>query len=391
MKRKDRLFVATILALCCAFAGCGLNRKPAGLSNALTAAAATMPSPRAPLVVEVFEISPDAAPQEQLIPAVISSDHTALVLAQRDGVIVGLRAEEGERVAQGQELARLSEDDLRAQLRQAQLDVDRLLIEEQQYAALVKVSRAELAQEEALSKDGLSSQRQLDRSKYKFEESTHELDKARLATRTGQAKVETVKIELEKTVIRAPFSGLITHRYARQGTSIVRGDKLFEVAQTAPLEVRFQVPQSEAGRIRARGVVGLSLPGEDRVIARARISRIDPVADAASNSISCRAEVAGSTGWRIGMAVNVRLAQPPASSLIWIPLPAFPGLTVPRRGSAHQILVREGGHCAARTVTVSEIEGDQVGIRSGLLAGDQVILAPPPELKPGDPVEAKKP
>ena len=205
-----------------------------------------------------------------------------------------------------------------------------------------------------------------------------------------------MKVEIEKTIIRAPFGGLVTHRYASPGTNIVRNDKLFEIAQTSPLEVKFQTPQSEAGRIRAGSVVGLSLPGDDRVIARVRISWMDPVADAASNSVGYRAEVASSAGLWIGMAVNVRLASPSAVPVIWIPLIAFPNRIVPQRGSSQSILVREGlvregARCAIRTVTITEIDGDQAGIGSGLMPGDQVILAPPAELKPGDPIETKKP
>src|SRR5437879_3885614 len=65
----------------------------------------------------------------QLIPAVISNERTAVVLAQREGVLVGLSGQENARVAQGEELARLNDDDLRAQLHQAELEANRITVE----------------------------------------------------------------------------------------------------------------------------------------------------------------------------------------------------------------------------------------------------------------------
>lgn len=388
MKRRNQLLTAGLIGLCFVSTGCNTQPQTAA-QPALTATAATLPAPRAPLAVDVFEISPAAAPPEQLIPAVISSDRTALLLAQREGVLSELHVQEGARVKQGQELARLSEDDLHAQLRQAQLEVERLLIEEQQYESLVKVNRTELAQEQTLFKDGLNSQRQLERAQYKVEESVHELDKIRLATRTAQAKVEAIKLETEKTIIRAPFNGLITHAYARRGSNIVRNDKLFEVAQTAPLEVKFQLPPTETRTLRAGSTVRLSLPGDERVIASARITRFDPVADATNNSIGVRAEVPPNAGLLIGANVNVRLAQASTAGVIWIPLTALPSRVIPPRHSTQQIFVTDGSQCATRTVSITEIEGDQVGISDGLQAGDRVILAPLAELKPGTPIILK--
>lgn len=389
MKRRNQFLAAGLIGLCGLSTGCSTQPQTA-VQPALTATAATLPAPRAPLAVDVFEISPAAAPREQLIPAVISSDRTALLLAQREGVLTELRIQEGARVKQGQELARLSEDDLRAQLRQAQLEVERLLIEEQQYESLVKVNRTELAQEQTLFKDGLNSQRQLERAQYKVEESVHELDKIRLATRTAQAKVEAIKLETEKTIIRAPFNGLITHAYARLGSNIVRSDKLFEVSQTVPLEVKFQLPPTEMRTLRAGSMVRLSLPGDERVIASARITRFDPVADAVNNSIGIRAELLPNAGLLIGASVNVRLAQASTANVIWIPLTALPSRVIPPRHSSQQIFVADGSHCALRTVIVTEIEGDQVGISDGLQAGDRVILAPLAELKPGAPIVPKR-
>ena len=61
----------------------------------------------------------------------------------------------------GEIIARLNDDDQRPQLRQAELEIDRSILEERQLESLVEVSRAELDQETALAIDGLTSTRRV--------------------------------------------------------------------------------------------------------------------------------------------------------------------------------------------------------------------------------------
>ncbi|RPI25709.1 MAG: HlyD family efflux transporter periplasmic adaptor subunit [Acidobacteria bacterium] len=89
-------------------------------------------------------------------------------------------------------------------------------------------------------------------------------------------------------LVRAPIPGIITHVHTKLGTSIIRNDKLFEVAQLSPLEVRFQLPLSEHGRFGPGGVLGLSLPGNAGLAARARIRQLDPIADVSSSRVVAR-------------------------------------------------------------------------------------------------------
>jgi len=390
VNRINNLLLGIVLLSGIAVAGCAADRKPSGPGNSSAATTDSAPAPRTPVAVEVFEVKPATPAGEQLIPAVISTENTVVVLAQREGILVQLRAQEGARVAKGEELAQLNDDDLRAQLRQAELEANRVAVEERQYEALVKVSRSELEQEAVLFKEGLTSKRQLDRLQYKLEGAAQELEKARLATQTAQSRIEAVKVEIEKSVVRAPIAGITTHRYVKLGASVVRSDKLFEVAQLAPLEVRFQIPQAGRLRIGPGSLVNLSPADGDRIVARARVRRLDPVIDAASNSLGYLADVVGGAGLVPGSAVYVRLPREAAVTSLWIPRAAFPAKADLRRGLPSLLFVLEGDGVKARTVLVSAVEGDQVEISSGLIAGDRVILAPPAELKVGDVIAVVK-
>ncbi len=313
-----------------------------------------------------------------------------MVLAEREGRIVNLRGPEASRVTKGDLLAQFNEDDQRSQLRQAEIEVSRLKVEEQQYDSLVKLNRSELDRELVLAKQGVSSPTDVERSRYKYEQSLHEYHKTQLATEGARARVEAVKLELLKSTVRAPITGFITHRYVALGTNVARNEKLFEVSKLSPLLVRFQLPQTEKNRPSTGQIVGLSAMNDGQMIATARIRRIDPVADATTNTFGYLADVVGGAGLMPGLAVNVHLPRGSNADSFWIPRAAFQSNADLHKGSAITLFVIDGDKASSRVVVVSGLEGDQVEVVSGLMKDDRVVLAPPAGLKDGDIVQLNR-
>jgi RND family efflux transporter MFP subunit len=365
------------------FAGCRSGAQSVTMNR--PAPSASLSAAR-PLPVEVFTVAAAPEGRAQPVPAIIAAAGTAVVLAKRDGVIVWLGGQEGTRVKAGDVLARLSDDDSAAQLRQAELEITRLQIEERQYEAMLKVNQSELARQQKLARDGLNSQSEIERAQYKVEVSEQELDKTKLATRMAQARREAVKLEVEKTVLRAPLTGLVTQRLAQLGTSVVRNDKLFELAPHAPLQVRFQLAQTDAWQPQPGALLPLALTGEQRAVATARLQRRAPVADAASNARSYFATLPFGTALIPGTAVSVLRPHTTVSRGWWIPRAALAATQELQPGTSAVLWVVENDQCAARTVWLGATASDQVEIRTGLQAGDRIILTPPPELQAGTPV-----
>ncbi|MBC7912187.1 MAG: efflux RND transporter periplasmic adaptor subunit [Pyrinomonadaceae bacterium] len=383
MNRADKIFFGVLFLSGGLLAGCSRTLAPDGRASTNSTANAR------PIVVHVYDAqpSPASAGGELLIPAALSVADTAIVLAEREGRLITLRVQEGARVTKGEALAQFNNDDQASQLRQAEIEVTRLKVEEQQYEALVKLNKSELDRELLLNKDGVSSRSDVERAQYKLDQSTHEYEKTRLATESARARVAAVKLEVEKSVVRAPITGIITRRHVALGTNVARNDKLFEVSKLAPLEIKFQLPQTEKEKISIGQIINLSAANSDRMIATARIRRIDPVADATSNTLGYLADITGGSGLMPGLAVNVHLPFPANSLAFWIPRAAFPPQQDLRNGASSTLLVVDGARVSNRTVLIGAVEGDQVEINSGLTSGERVILLPPAELKSGDVVE----
>ena len=386
MNGTHKTLVGFLLFAVGLLAGCTAGSRPLIPNNNASAANARA------VVVHVFEAQPSARTSggDLLIPASLSVEDTAMVLAEREGRIVNLRGQEGARVKKGDVLAHFNDDDQHSQLRQAEIEVSRLKVEEQQYEALVKLNRSEFDRESSLARQGVSSTADVERAQYKLDQSVKEFEKAQLATTSARTRVDAVKLELEKSTVRAPINGIVTHRYIALGTNVARNDKLFEVSKLAPLQVKFQLPQMEKGRLSAGRIVNLSRVDSDNLIARARIRRIDPVADPTSNTFGYLADVVGGSGLMPGLAVNVHLARASGGISFWIPRAAFAAGVEPRGGGQSTLLVVDGDKCSARLVEVNAVEGDQIEVITGLAPGDRIILSPPADLKEGDRVEVKQ-
>jgi RND family efflux transporter MFP subunit len=381
-----RFQLSGLLILTLVLAGC--TGKPGTIRDLGSAEVSAAGKP--PLVVQVVEAKENKEPEDLLIPAALSVESTALVLAQRDGIISQLNVQEGSRVFKGQILAQLGgDDDLRAQLKQAESEVSRLDLEQREYTALVQLNRNELEREKTLFKDGLSSQRDVERAQFKVDAAVLEVEKTRMAVQTAQSKVVEMKALLDRSTVRAPLAGTIMHRFARLGANVVKNDKLFEITQLAPLEVRFQVPQTEKRGLGPGSILSLSAAEGEQIIARARIRRVDSVADPASNTVGFVADVAGGSNLMPGMAVNVHVPRQGTGPTIWIPQTAFPTGAEVKKGATSTVFVASGSKCAARSVWVNSINGNEVEIISGLAMGDRVIVSPPSELKAGDLVAIK--
>src|SRR5437764_6287316 len=384
--RQTHLLSFVLCALACALcSGCSANSKTKDARTAAPVASPTSSPAAAPVNVNVIEARSSSVGGDLSIPAALAVEQVALGLAQRDGILLQVQANEGQRVAQGQVLARLNDEDERAQLRQAELEVQRLQLEEGQYKALVQVNRNELEREQQLAKEGIASRAQVEHAQYQLDASSGEYEKTRLATKAAQARVEAVKLEIAKSVVAAPRAGVITHRYVSAGTGIVKNDKLFEVEQLEPLTIKFQVPQTGASVLSVGRVVYLSLP-DGRMIAEARVRRVDPVADATSSTFGYLADVIGGAGLKPGLSINVHIPRTTAAASIWLPRSVFLPNSEPRAGASATLFVVAGDRCATRDVWINSLAGDQVEISSGLAAGERVILDPA-NLKAGDVVQ----
>ncbi len=307
MMKPGGLLLAGV-AFTLAAAGCGGSRSE---NRASAAPGSSAPAPARPTPV----VAPPEASSSGELLSVLSVEREVDLLAQRDGLVVALDSEEGATAEKGTVLARLDDRSLTAQLDKARADLHVAESNVKYNEAEVKARQAHLRRAQQMFDSGLGSQADLDEADFRAKGSAYDLESWRAVVEKNRAELRSLEIELEKTRIRAPFRGVVVHRYIRDGQNILKDGKCFRLSQLSPLLVRFLVPETDKRRPVAGDRVRGVLASDAHRTFEARIRRVSPTVDPGSGSYEVTAQLVeiSAPDLRPGMAVRLRWreASPP--------------------------------------------------------------------------------
>jgi len=235
-------------------------------------------------------------------------EHQLDVLAQRDGVIADLRSEAGAQVHAGDLLAQLDDRQLTADLEAARAKTRSIEADLRNWEAEAKVMQADYERAQKMWDAQILTKEQLEHAKFKAESETWDVQRVReLLTNASQSE-RSLELELDKTRIRAPFSGVVARRYARQGQQVAKGDRLFWVTAEGPLGMRFTLPEKFIGRVQKGQELPMMTPDLPDQKYKVRVLEVSPVVDPASSTIEVTVELEGKPGsLRAGMDASVSL------------------------------------------------------------------------------------
>jgi len=232
------------------------------------------------------------------------------VAAQREGVIATIHADVGTHVHKGQLLGELEDRQLTADRDAAKAKSDGMAADYLHWQAELKMRETDLSRAEEMWKAQLITRQQLDHDRYSVEGGKYYLQRQQEDLRNAQAALRSAQLELDKTRIVAPFDGVVARRYVRVGQKVAMADRLFWVTATAPLNVRFTLPQEFAGRVQVGDAVQVSPAFDGNEKHAAKVTIVSPVVDPASGTIELQAQVSGEPKeLRPGMTVNVFVKQ----------------------------------------------------------------------------------
>ncbi|MGH9713474.1 MAG: efflux RND transporter periplasmic adaptor subunit [Candidatus Acidiferrales bacterium] len=276
----------------------------AGCDNS-SVASSPAPAPTAPQPVAPPPAAKSVEPGDIL--SVLSVEHQVDVPTQTDGVVSEILKDEGSGVRAGDILARLDDRSVTAELQKAQADLRVAQNNVSYQEAEVKAKAASYRRQQQLREYGLSSQADLEHAEFDAKGSEFDLASWKANLDKSQAEVRRLEAELDKTKIRAPFSGMVAHRYIRMGQGVSKSDRCFRVSQLSPLLVQFQVPAATARRPVFGAPVSLSLVDDPKRELSAKIVNVGPTVDPSSDSYNVTARLTGPgiSDLRPGMSVRV--------------------------------------------------------------------------------------
>ena len=244
------------------------------------------------LVIAAAVIGPaarGAPPEDNVYASHLMVDQDVIVSARITGIVESIAVDRGSVVTQGQTLAMLDSSALDADVREAKEDMD--------------LRKAEFDRAKALVDSKVTSVQDLDAKKAQYA--------------VAVARWEKAKTQRDYAVIKAPFAGVVTEKYARIGQKVIEdgSEPLFKITATEPLLARVYLPEDQLLKVRLGDRVEVVPDRFPDAKTTGEVQFISPAVDAASGTFQVVVKVrreSGKSVLRPGMAVRVRF--PPSGA-----------------------------------------------------------------------------
>jgi RND family efflux transporter MFP subunit len=238
------------------------------------------------------------------------AEQQADISPERDGRIVSIAVQIGDRVKGGQALAVLDDRAARSACESAKARIASAQEEVRVWEAEQKATEADLRRADAMRADKIISEENWEHVKYKLDETIAQAAHYRDEKAAAEADLAAANLQLEQSRIVAPFDGVVGRNSARLAQEVKTGDVLFWITAEAPLRVLFTVPENAMSAFSVGAPLELRAPGLPDLHQQARIVRVSPVVDPASGSVQVvGAVVHPSRMLKPGMTMQVSLAR----------------------------------------------------------------------------------
>jgi membrane fusion protein (multidrug efflux system) len=318
--------------------------------GAATPAGPSRPAPE-PIRVTAATVEQRLLPRTLAVTGALAADESADVAAERDGRVAGVLVERGSIVEKGAVLARLDDREAKATLEQARANVAWAKAEVARYAELRQKQVVAKAEDQRKSID---------------------LDVA-------QASLTLAEKGFEDCTIRAPFSGLVTEKKVSEGAFVRRGQAVAGLVKIEPLRAELSIPESAVGAVKVGQVVRVSVQSFPGRTFEGRIAYVGPSLRSEARTLVVEARLPNADhALKPGLFATAEIDLPTSSPTLLAP----PEAVVTESGVSRAFVLGEG-RVSERLVSLGGRRGDLVEIRSGLAAGERVILNPDRRLTDG--------
>ena len=356
------------------------------VANAGEAAYSTPPP------VDVVIAKPATAGQDLVLPGETAAWFETNIYARVNGYVSKWMVDIGDHVKKGQVLAIIETPEL-----DAELEAARAQLKSSQSQVVARQAEAEFSKTTNErwrdSPKGVVSEQERESKKADYESAQARLYAANAQVNLDKSKVDQYAALAEFKQVKAPFDGTITERKIDVGNLVTAGSgstttSMYRMAQTDPLRIYVDVPQSAAGelmksgvpaQIRATGAVGGVFSGKiarsaESINAQARTMRVEVDMPNESHTLVP------------GMYVNVAFGLPPRG------LVEVPAAALIFRSSGTQVAhVDDSGKISFETVAIARDNGSLVELTSGVKPGDKLVLNISSQIAAGQTVAANEP
>lgn len=375
------------------------------------------------LPVETIRLEPVSSYEERRIyTGEIAARRSSDLGFEQPGTVIELLVQEGDTVAANQPLARLDTRSLQAQRQELVAQRDQSVAQLQELQAgpraeniaaaraavadleqQVELARLQRTRREGLYREGAIAREELDQQAFnvgslesRLNQAQSQLDELLAGTRQEQissqsarvrqldASIQSIDIELEKSVLRAPFGGRVSQRLIDEGVVVGGGQTVLRLVEGGTLEARIGVPTAISNRL---------APGSQQTVLvsdqsySAEVTALLPELDSVSRTVTVVLQLSAAADLAIGQTAQLQVVETLPTEGFWLPSTAL----VPGERGLWSVYVLnektdEAGvdgiyEAARRDVEVLHTEGESTGqdqrvlVRGLLQPGERAIAS----------------
>jgi HlyD family secretion protein len=356
-------------------------------------------APASVRVATVTVITPD-----QSIPILNATGYAvaqrrAAVASKGTGRLVELRVKEGDRVKKGEILARLESADMAAALARARANLN--VAESGLDEARAELNDATLSykRKKSLIATGMISQADFESAEARYHRTRASVASAQAGVKAAEAAVQAARVDMENTVIRAPFDGTVLTKNADVGEVVAPFGSatsakaaVVTMADMDSLEVEADVSESNLEKIHAGQRCEIILDAYPDTRYDGVVEAIVPTVDRAKATVLTKVRFLNRDDRVLPeMSARVAFLSEPARGTDQKPIVAVPPSAVVARGDGRIVFAVRGDRVEEKRVEEGGPVGGFIEIKSGLRSGERIVVNPPKGLHGGDRIRIASP
>jgi HlyD family secretion protein len=329
----------------------------------------------------------------------VTARRQATVSSKITAKVVVVLVEEGMKVQEGQVLARLDDTNIKTSLRLAEAQLVSATNAMAETRVRVREADQELQRQTGLVANKIAAQADYDHAEAAFLALKARLEQQQADVTVAEKQVAYWEQQMDDTIIRAPFTGIVTSKNAQPGEMIspisagggFTRTGICTIVDMESLEIEIDVNESYINRVRAAQPVEATLDAYPEWKIPCKVIAIIPTADRQKSTVKVRVGF-DKLDLRILPEMSVKVAfretdgsGPAAGRTVTVPKAA-----VQQRDGRDIVLVMQSGRAERRAVTVNQTLLDEVVISAGVGAGERVIVDAPRGLADGAVVAEKR-